>query len=133
MKLVFADSFYFLALYNPRDSAHDRAIEAARSFKGTLVTTDWVLAELADALSDPINRKGCIELINDLRKSTHIEIESATRESFDAGWALYQQRHDKDWSLTDCISFVVMKNREVSEALTGDHHFSQAGFRVLLA
>jgi hypothetical protein len=56
----------------------------------------------------------------------------ASRELFDSGWALYQDRPDKDWSLTDCISFVAMRERGIIEALTGDHHFEQAGFRALL-
>ena len=133
MTRIFADSYYFLALFNPRDAAHGRALAAADALKGALVTTDWVLTETADALCDPVNRRGCAELIDDLRNSPHVEIEPASRASFDAGWALYGQRPDKDWSLTDCISFVVMQERGIAEALTGDHHFVQAGFKAMLA
>jgi predicted nucleic acid-binding protein len=91
-----------------------------------------VLAETADALSDSVNRSSCTAFIDDLRRSPHVEIEPASRESFDAGWDLYRKRPDKDWSLTDCISFVTMQGRGIVEALTGDHHFEQAGFRALL-
>lgn len=128
MKPVFADSFYFLALFNPHDSAHDQAVLAAGLLKGSLVTTDWVLTEVADALCDASNRKACANLINDLLASPSIEIVPANRSLFDAGWTLYQSRPDKSWSMTDCISFVVMQEKGITEALTGDHHFEQAGF-----
>ena len=132
MRLAFADSFYFLAPFNPKDMAHQRAMEASATIQGGLVTTDWVLAEMADALCDRTNRNGCIAFIDDLRNSPRIQIELASRSSFEAGWNLYRQRPDKDWSLTDCISFVVMHDRQITDALTGDHHFEQAGFNALL-
>jgi uncharacterized protein len=130
--LTFADSFYFLALFNPRDSAHAEAVRASRNLVGNLITTDWVLAEVADALCDPVNRGDCVEMIDDLRHSSRVEVLPATRTSFELGWELFGQRPDKEWSLTDCMSFVVMRDRNVTEALTGDHHFEQAGFRALL-
>ena len=129
---TFADSFYLLALFNGRDAAHERAIAVSQQLQGILVTTDWVLVETLDALSDPLNRSGCTSFIEDLRKSSRVEIEPASRSAFDAGWELYRRRPDKDWSLTDCISFVVMQDKGISDALTGDHHFEQAGFRPLL-
>jgi uncharacterized protein len=129
---VFADSFYLLALFNGRDAAHEQAVAASKELQGRLVTTDWVLAETADALSAPPNRALCAKFIDDLRHSAHVEVEAASRESFDAGLKLYRERLDKDWSLTDCISFVVMSRSQLTDALTGDHHFEQAGFRALL-
>jgi uncharacterized protein len=132
VKSTFADTFYLLALFNPRDSAHDLAVTASQNLQGTLLTTEWVLTETADALCDLSNRAGCIAFINDLRRSRHVEVEPASSALFNAGWNLYQQRPDKDWSLTDCTSFVVMQERGITEALTGDHHFEQAGFRALL-
>jgi predicted nucleic acid-binding protein len=132
VKRTFADSFYLLALFNGRDAAHQRAFLASQELQGVLVTTDWVLVETADALSDPTNRNSCALFIDDLRRSPRVEIEPATRALFDAGLTLYRQRSDKEWSLTDCISFVVMQEQKISDALTGDHHFEQAGFRALL-
>ena len=133
MKQTFADSFYFLALFNPGDAAHDRAVAEARTLTGRLLTTDWILTEVADALSDPVNRVACGEMIDDLRQSSRVEIVPASRSLLDAAWALYRKRPDKDWSLTDCTSFVVMDEQQTRDALTGDHHFEQAGFRALLA
>jgi predicted nucleic acid-binding protein len=129
---IFADTFYFLALFNPRDAAHSKAISIAKTLAGTLLTTDWVLVEVADALCDPTNRAACGAMIDDLRASASVEVVPATRASFDAGWSLYRTRADKDWSLTDCISFAVMKECGIGEALTGDRHFVQAGFAALL-
>lgn len=132
MKRTFADTFYLLALFNGRDSAHDRALAASKELQGDLVTTDWVLVEVADALCDPANRRGCTQFIDDLRRSSRIEIQPASRELFEAAWMLYRERPDKEWSLTDCTSFVVMHSRDINDALTGDRHFEQAGFRALL-
>jgi predicted nucleic acid-binding protein len=129
---IFVDSFYLLALFNGRDAAHKRALSASKQLQTDLVTTEWVLVETADALCDPVNRRGCALLIDDLRRSSHVEIEPASAELLDAGWSLNKQRSDKEWSLTDCISFVVMNSRGIAQALTGDHHFEQAGFRALL-
>ncbi|MGD9634385.1 MAG: type II toxin-antitoxin system VapC family toxin [Pirellulales bacterium] len=132
MKSTFADSFYFLALFNPDDAAHDRAVDLSQRLVGNLLTTDWILAEVADALSGAANRGACIEMIDDLRHSSRIEVLPATRTNFESGWELFGKRHDKDWSLTDCISFVVMQEHGVTDALTGDRHFEQAGFQALL-
>jgi len=129
---IFADSFYLLALFNGRDAAHERAVAASKRLQGILVTTDWILVETADALSDPMNRVRCVQFIDDLRRSARVEVEPLSRTLLDAGWDLYRQRPDKGWSLTDCISFVVMQNRQITEALTGDRHFVQAGFQALL-
>jgi predicted nucleic acid-binding protein len=132
VKQTFADSFYLLALFNGSDAAHDRALKASAELEGTLVTSDWVLAETADALCDPLNRNRCVEFLDDLRRSTRVVVEPASRMSFDAGWKLYRERPDKEWSLTDCISFVLMQKYSIRDALTGDHHFEQTGFRALL-
>jgi predicted nucleic acid-binding protein len=129
---IFADSFYFLALFNPDDAAHSAAVSASRNLRGRLISTDWILTEVADALCDPTNRAGCVALIDDLRRSPSVVIVPASRALFDEGWQLYCDRPDKGWSLTDCISFVAMTERGIREALTGDHHFEQAGFRAML-
>ena len=56
----------------------------------------------------------------------------ASQDLFDAGVSLYSRRQDKDWSLTDCISFAVMQQQGLTDALTADHHFEQAGFTLLM-
>jgi predicted nucleic acid-binding protein len=132
MTAVFADTFYFLALLNPRDQAHARAVAAAPALQAMLVTTAWVLTELADAMSAPANRLEFIATLDDLRNHPQVKILPPDPALVDDGVQLFASRPDKDWSLTDCISFVVMHKEGIAEALTGDHHFEQAGFQALL-
>lgn len=132
MNRVFADTFYFLALLNPRDAAHVRATAYTLGFQGEMVTTAWVLTELADALSQPVNRAKFAATLKELRGNPQARIIPPDTQLFSDGIALYESRPDKDWSLTDCISFQVMRNEGITEALTGDHHFEQAGFVALL-
>lgn len=133
MKSVFADSYYFLALVNPGDAAHGIALAASKSPSGNIVTTAWIMAEVADAMSNIKWRRAFLSLYDDLRRDPYVELIPPSQELLDAGVELFRKRPDKDWSLTDCISFVVMKRRRISQALTGDRHFKQAGFKPLLA
>lgn len=132
MREVFADTYYFLALLNSADPAHPRARALVTGLKSTVVTTEWVLTELADALSGPENRSECVEFVDDLRGSAAVQVVEFSAELAAAGWELYRGRPDKGWSLTDCVSFVVMERRGIREALTADRHFEQAGFVVLM-
>lgn len=133
MKPVFGDSHYFLALINPRDSSHERAVEFARGWRGTILTTRWVLAEVCDGLSGKNNRRLAVQLLDQVAASERFQVTPESDLSFERGMELYRQRPDKEWSLTDCISFVVMNDEGLTEALTGDRHFEQAGFVALLA
>ena len=132
MNRTFADTFYFLALLNPKDAAHAGAVAAARNIQGQLVTTAWVLTELADAMSAPENRQEFISTLEDLRQNPAVTIVPPDSSLFDQAIELFARRADKAWSLTDCISFVVMQRQGITEALTGDKHFQQAGFVALL-
>jgi uncharacterized protein len=132
MKTTFADSFYFMALLNRNDKAHDRAVAALDQLHGGLVTSEFVLLEVADAYADPLDRPAFLEMLDDLTNDPTVTIEPASTALLSAGIDLYRRRPDKSWSLTDCISFVVMERRTISEALTGDRHFAQAGFVTLL-
>jgi predicted nucleic acid-binding protein len=129
---VFGDTYYFLALLAQDDEGHNAAIAASRSLTARVVTTAWVLVEVADALSGAATRLKCAGIIEDLERKPMFLVLPGSLESFRAGLRLYRSRPDKDWSLTDCISFAVMKERGIAEALTGDHHFEQAGFTALL-
>lgn len=132
MKTVFADAFYFFALLNEREPSHACAKAFVQSYKGRVLTTAWVLTEVGDGLSDPVNRPTFALLIDTLRSEPNATIVPCSDELLDAGIELFKQRPDKNWSLTDCISFVVMRREQLTEALTGDHHFEQAGFVALL-
>ena len=132
MNAVFGDTVYFLALLNARDQFHRQAVALSEPSPGPLVTTEWVLTELADALSVPPARERFTQLLWTLRGETDVEIVPASHELFERGCSLFAQRKDKAWSLTDCLSFVVMQSRGIETALTADQHFEQAGFRRLM-
>lgn len=128
----FTDSFVFLAMLNPQDRRHAAAVKSLNASRQPLVTTAWVMTELADGLSRAATRALFITLEQRLRNDPRVTIIGPDERVFEAGLDLYRRRPDKDWSLTDCISFVVMRERGITEALTGDHHFEQAGFIALL-
>ena len=130
--IYFADTYYFLARVNSSDSAHTRAIAIPAHSSDRLVTTEWVLMEVADGLCDSRNRSVFLGIYDRLQTAPNVEIVEASHVSWVAGLDLYRKRRDKDWSLTDCISFLVMKDRGLTQALTADHHFEQAGFVALL-
>jgi len=132
MRRVFVDSFYFFALINENDAPHKRAREYANTFVGEFVTTAWVLTELADGLARPRFRRLFLEMYDDLSGNVNVNMVPSGAELMTAGLDLYRRRPDKAWSLTDCISFVVMQREGIAEALTGDQHFEQAGFVALL-
>ena len=98
-----------------------------------MVTTAWIVTELANALAKGANRQSFASLLEDLRSDERVQIIPADSRLFESGLGLYLRRMDKDWSLTDCISFAVMEQMGLTNALTGDRHFEQAGFSVVLA
>jgi predicted nucleic acid-binding protein len=132
MKTIFGDTYYFLAVGSELDQGHQRTVQYAASYTGHIVTTEWVLTEVGDALSSPAQRERFLELLELIHDDENWFVVEASHELFERGVALFSQRLDKEWSLTDCISFVVMEEQGVSEALTADHHFEQAGFVPLL-
>ena len=132
MKSVFADTFYYIALLDAKDSAHERAVRATRELDSATVTTAWVLLELANALSASRHRTVFARFLDLLRANPNVIIYEAEKELFDRGVEIYRDREDQQWSLTDCISFVVMQREGLTDALTGDRNFEQAGFRALL-
>ena len=133
MRSVFADTHYFLALLNVNDHWHQKAVAFTQNFAGQLVTTAWVLVELGDAMAaTPEGRAQFIATHTDLTVDRDCSIAPCDDKLLDAGIRFYAARSDKKWSLTDCISFIVMQREGITEALTGDHHFEQAGFVALL-
>ncbi|MEX0777345.1 MAG: PIN domain-containing protein [Phycisphaeraceae bacterium] len=132
MNRVFADTSYFIAVIAPNDSRH-AAAQAWSSHLPPIVTTAWVMTELAAYLSSPANRPLFNILLASMRDNPAVQFIPATQELFDRGAELYAARPDKGWSLVDCISFVVMQREGLSDALTADQHFVQAGFNALLA
>ena len=129
----FLDTFFAIALFNPRDRYHATATKWFTHMRDArqVWTTEAVLVEIADGLS-AVNRIAAGEFIRHCREATNARIVS-TSEVFQGGLNIYLARHDKTWGLTDCISFEVMRAQGLSDALTADEHFSQAGFRAVLS
>jgi uncharacterized protein len=132
MKEVFADTAYFVALARKRDQLHRQAWNLESHPPGKLLTTEWILTEVADTLADPSTREEFTHLIGRLRGRQDVKIIPASSEYFQKGCALYARCSDKGWSLTDCISFVVMREHRIDTALTSDGDFVQAGFLRLM-
>jgi len=128
---VFADTFALIAWLNPRDDAHDVVVAYLDGFKGRLLTTEWVLMELADALRAPEARSTAVAFLKAVRADPLFEVVGYVPAVYQAGLDLFANRPDKAWSLTDCISFAVMTEHKLFDALTADHHFEQAGFRAI--
>lgn len=136
MARVFVDTAAWIALVNVNDDLHPEAQQVMgtlRQQKASLVTTEFVLLEVADALSAPHMRSHTVAFIDGLRQQPVLQIVPLSEELLADGWALYSQRPDKEWGLTDCTSFVVMTQGQIQQAFTSDHHFEQAGFTKLLS
>lgn len=129
--IVFADTFAFIAWLNPRDQGHAKVVDYLDGFTGRLVTTEWVLMEVADALSAPTARATTVAFLRAVRADPLFDVMGYVPAVYQAGFDLFATRPDKAWSLTDCISFGVMAERGLTEALTADHHFEQAGFHAI--
>jgi predicted nucleic acid-binding protein len=129
---VFADTVYWIALAAKQDQNHERARAWTPLITGRITTTAAVLLETANALARPAWRANAAALIEHLRKRADVLINPVEAPLWERGWDLYRNRPDKGWSLTDCISFRVMEEAGLRDALTTDEHFFQAGFRAVL-
>lgn len=129
---VFIDTSYFLALINRRDRYHQVAKEIAKDISFPRVTSEAVLTELGNALARPPARLLAVRTLREIRASRDIEVVTIDQALFNEALALYRARPDKAWGLTDCTSFIIMRQRLLTQALTTDHHFEQAGFTRLL-
>ena len=135
MDKAFLDAAYAIALSAPHDQYHQLAEILAEQLEadGTqLITTRAVVLEIGNALAKLRYRNAAIELLDSLEQDPNVEIVPFSEESFKRAFQLYRERPDKEWGLTDCLSFVVMKDRGLLNALTTDEHFKQAGFNALL-
>ena len=135
MSAAFVDTFFWVALANPRDQWHAAAQRAEQSVgTRTLVTTDEVLTEFLTFFSrlGPHLRESAARLARAVLVSPQVTVLPQSRDSFLAGLLLYEARMDKAYSLTDCISMEAMRRQKIDEILTYDQHFAQEGFRLLL-
>ena len=133
MKVVFADTGYWMALFNPNDSLHEKAIATSKGLgKFRQLTAEMVLDELMAALSRLPVRALVTRGVEVIRANPNVEVVPQTSIQFREAFELYKRMVDKEWSLTDCASFELMKAGGITEALAHDRHFEQAGFIPLL-
>ncbi len=130
---LFLDTAFIQALLNPRDDYHNQAKQLFPRIRAAseVWITEAIFAEVGNALST-FNRNGAVQFIQQCYRTDNIKIVSVDTELLMQALALYQSRPDKTWGLTDCISFVVMQQQSLTDAVTGDRHFVQAGFRALM-
>jgi hypothetical protein len=132
---LFLDSSYAIALAASSDQLHSRALELAEEIEREsrrLITIRAVLLEIGNALSKQRYRAAAVQLLASLESDPSVEIISLTGDLYSQAFELFRDRPDKEWSLTDCASFAVMQARDLTDALTSDEHFEQAGYRALL-
>lgn len=129
---IFVDTAFVLALVNERDQYHERAQELADLLEGQdLIITDAVLLEIGNAMARSFKSQA-IEVITDFIESEDVEVIFYTPQIFNQALVMYKKFTDKEWSLVDCISFVVMKEYNIKQVLTFDAHFQQAGFTAIM-
>ena len=132
MRTAYADTFYFFALLNKKDADHAKSVAWSKTYTGRIGTSEWVLTELADGLASSKKRAVFETTRQKMLADPVCRIVPLAMDLYEEGIKLYAARSDKDWPLTDCISFVIMQREGLTDALTGDHHFEQAGFTALL-
>ncbi|MGH9947897.1 MAG: type II toxin-antitoxin system VapC family toxin [Pyrinomonadaceae bacterium] len=135
MKEIFVDTSHFVALLHPSDQLHDLATAVEKDIEGTLlVTSDFVLVEVLNYFSKfPLNFKERISFaMQSFLLNPKIVIVECTRDVFRNGFDFYSRRLDHGYSLTDCTSMNIMRERGITEILTNDDHFEQEEFQILL-
>jgi uncharacterized protein len=132
---VFLDTSYAIALSAYNDDLHHRAVHLAEILETEgirLVTTQAVMLEIGNALSKQPYRPAAAKLLNSLEADPKVEIVPLSPQLYERAFQIYSERDEKEWRLIDCVSFTVMQICGITEALTANEHFQQAGFRALL-
>lgn len=135
MPSLFLDTAYVYALFNTRDQWHAKAVEWQKIIEADdrrLVTTQLILVEIGNGLAGKQFRTQAARIIRYLQENELVEVVSVSQTMFSRAFELFEERSDKDWGFTDCFSFVAMQDNDLTDALTADTHFRQAGFNALL-
>ena len=132
MNKVFIDTAFVVALVNPWDKYHIEATNLSQQYKNQpLLTTDVVLIEIGNALARN-HKTAAVQVMDAFRSSKEITIISLDNDLFEKAFDLYTKYADKSWGLADCVSFIVMRDYAITDVLTSDRHFEQAGFNILM-
>lgn len=132
IKDIFIDTSFVIALINKKDLYHDKALELSIKYENyPLITTEAVLLEIGNALAMKF-KKEAIKIIEAFNTSDTVRIVEYNIAIFEKAFEIYKGYSDKTWGIVDCISFIVMKENSIVNALTSDNHFKQAGFKALM-
>ena len=132
---IFVDTSAWLSLVNKKDIWYEKAKEIRQELireNCSFWISDYITVEIANALARVHFRKIAVVLVESILSSKEIKLIRINPELFYESWALYKERHDKEWGFTDCTSFTIMLKYGIRTAFTNDHHFEQAGFKILL-
>lgn len=132
---VFLDTSFIIALSNARDPLHAKAKELDAKLSDervALVLHNGILFEIGDGFARLDRRQRGMQILQGVLADESYVVVETTDEIITAAISLFASRPDKEWGLTDCISFTIMDNLRMTEALTADMHFTQAGFKALL-
>ena len=130
--MILIDTGYLIALIDPADELHGRALEWSRAASGPFIHHQFIVVELLNYFSASRLRLEAHRRLAAVWNHPQIEYVPVDPALHDAAVDLHRKRPDKAWSLTDCVSFIIMTNRTMTQALTYDHHFQQAGFQPLM-
>lgn len=132
----FADTWFWIGLLHEPDQHHEAAVAIYKKIgRSQIVTSEMILTEVLNVFRKfgPRWRMICCNYIDLLRTRAEIVVVAQTSDYFQRGLAKYRQHDDKEWSLVDCTSFLIMEERGIQSVLTGDHHFAQAGYTLVKA
>ena len=135
MTEVFADTVFWYGRLNPEDPWRRAAQRATDNLSdATIVTTEGVLSEMLALAARPqtMLRRQALDLVRDLQRDEGVIVISQSHDLFERGLSLYEQRITSTLSLQDCISMIVMRDRGITDVLTGDAEFRGFGFNLLL-
>jgi len=135
VKKVFADTSYWIALLNKNDQYHASALALDNKLEGIeIVTTDMVLAEVLNSFSSQgqFMKKLVANYVSHLYGTKGYSIIEQSREQFINALKIYSRYADKDWGFVDCLSYCVMRDNHITDALSHDRHFKQMSFKTLL-
>ncbi len=134
MRSIFVDTGFIIALESVTDQNHEKALQQWNELLKdlpALVTTTYVIDEIVTFFNSRSRHAKAVEIGNRLMNSRSVNVIHVDKKLFEKGWHYFQQHADKTYSMTDCISFIVMKDRGSESVLSFDKHFTQAGFTVL--
>jgi len=132
--IYFLDTSYIIALEIKNEQDHQTVFQhwlTLTTSKPFLITSTYIFDEVVTFFNSRNLHREAVEIGNRLLDSPDIELIHIDRKLFNQGWQYFHKYQDKAYSLTDCLSFVIMQNRYISTALTLDHHFLQSGFQRL--